>query len=154
MTDPLAGFFGQLIMSGWIGTDPRNGQDIAFVYLGTPGDGAVGAAAGEAMPAVAAALGLDPKAGTMTEQPTATTHVTFTADGWIDLRFPNGDGVQHPGGREWKKVAERRGEVVLALTYLPLKSEVGVEEHCDRSVDAGQFSLGLIPVAKTKGTVR
>lgn len=146
MTDPLAGLLGQIIMSGWIGTDPRNGQDIAFVYLGTPADGATGAKAEEVMPAVAAALGLNPQAGTMTEKPSIDTHVTFTTDGWIDLRFPNGDGVQHPGGREWRAVAERRAEAVLALTYLPLKSQIGVEEHCDRSVDAGKFSLGLIPV--------
>jgi hypothetical protein len=142
----LAGLFGQLIMSGWIGTDPRDGRDAVFVYLGTPADGTTGATAAEVMPAVAAALGLNPQAGTMTERPTAGTHVTFTADGWIDLRFPNGEGVQHPGSREWRAVAKRRGEAVLAVTHLPLLSETGVEEHCDRSVDAGLFSLGLIPV--------
>ena len=146
MTDPLSGLFGQLVMSGWVGTDPRDGQDIAFVYLGTPADGATGAPAAEVMPAVASALGLNPQPGTMTEKLTADTHVTFTPDGWIDLRFPNGEGVQHPGGQEWRAVAEQRAEVVLALTYLPLVSEVGVEEHCDRSVDAGRFSLGLVPV--------
>ncbi|MFF1547176.1 DUF5949 family protein [Streptomyces sp. NPDC058291] len=146
MTNPLEGLFGQIIMSGWIGTDPRDGQDIAFVYVGTPGDGSTGATASEVMPAVAKVLGLNPQAGTMTEQPSADTHVTFTADGWIDLRFPNGEGVQHPGSAEWRAVAQRRGEVVLTLTYLPLSSALGVEEHCDRSVDAGQFSLGLVPV--------
>jgi len=146
MTDPMSGLFGQLIMSGWIGTDPRNGQDIAFLYLGTPGDGTTGAPAAEVMPAAAAALGLNPQGGTMTEQPSADTHVTFTPQGWIDLRFPNGDGVQHPGNAPWRAVAEQRGQVVLAVTYLPLKSELGVEEHCDRSVDADQISLGLVPV--------
>lgn len=144
--DPLASLYGQLIMSGWIGTDPRSGRDIAFVYLGTPGDGTTGATAKKIMPAVAQTLGLNPTAGTMTETPTADTHVSFTPDGWIDLRFPNGEGVQHPGDFEWRQVAQNRGEAVLALTYLPLESAVGVEQHCDRSVDAGAFSLGLIPV--------
>lgn len=145
MTNPIAGLFGQLIMSGWVGQDPRDGRDIAFVYLGTPGDGASGAAAGEVMPAVASALGLDPTPGTMTEKPTADTHVKFTRDGWIDLRIPGGEGLPHPGSPEWRRVARRRRQVVLALTYLPLLSAEGVEAHCDRSVDAGAFSLGLIP---------
>lgn len=146
MIDPLAGRFGQLIMSGWIGEDPRTGGDIAFVYLGTPADGSTGATAAEVMPAVAEAVGLDPAPGTMTETPAADTHLRFTADGWVDLRFPGGGGIQHPGSPEWRDIAQQRGQVVLALTYLPLASEVGVEEHCARSVAACAFSLGLIPV--------
>lgn len=146
MTDPISGQFGQLIMSGWVGEDPRDGRDISFVYLGTPGDGTTGASAAEVMPAVAQALGLNPQAGTMTEQPTADTHVKFTQDGWINLRFPNGQSVQHPGSPQWRKVARRRGQAVLALTYLPMVSAEGVEEHCDRSVERGAFSLGLVPV--------
>lgn len=146
--NPLSGVFGQLIMSGWVGTDPRDGRDIAFLYLGTPGDGASGAAASEVMPAVARALGLGSRPGSMTEHPTEDTHVTFTADGWIDLRYPGGDGVQHPGSAEWRAVAEQRGEAVLTLTYLPMVSEQGADRHCDRSLAAGQVVLGLIPVGR------
>ncbi|MEU7322709.1 DUF5949 family protein [Streptomyces griseoviridis] len=146
MTNPLAALFGQLVLSGWIGTDPRTGDDIAFLYLATPGDGSTGAEASEVMPLAAQALGLNPNAGTMTEKPTADTHVTLTPDGWIDLRFPNGDGVQRPSSPEWRTTAEQRGEVVLALTYLPMDPLTAPEVHCDRSVDVGQFSLGLIPV--------
>lgn len=144
--NPLTGLFGQLIMTGWIGEDPRDGSDIAFVYLGTPADGATGATAAEVMSAAASALGLNPQPGTMTEDPTASTHLGFAADGWARLAFPNGESVQHPGSPQWRAVAEKRGQAVLALTYLPLLAGEGTEAHCDRTLAAGQFSLGLIPV--------
>ncbi|MFH0246036.1 DUF5949 family protein [Streptomyces sp. HK10] len=145
MNAPLGGRFGQLIMSGWIGTDPRNGDDIAFLYLGTPGNGSLGAPTADAMQAVARELGLNPRPRTMTEKLAADTHVTFT-DGWIDLRFPNGEHVQHPGSTELRQVAQRRGELVLMLTYLPMRPAVGVEDHSDQSMNSGQFTLGLVPV--------
>jgi hypothetical protein len=144
--NPLAGQYGQLIMSGWIGEDPRDGSDISFVYLGTPGDGATGAPAAEVMAAAASALGLNPRPGTMTEHPTGGTHLTFTADGWAKLIFPNGENVQHPGSDEWRQIAQKRGTVVLALTYLPLPAGEDGLEHSTRTMNAGEFSLGLIPV--------
>ena len=145
MTDPLHSVLGSLIMTGWIGTDPRDGSDVATVYLGTPGDGKVPAE--DIMPTVAAALGLDPRPASMTMRPKAGTHVTFTEDGWIDLRFPGGeDGIQHPGDSEWRETAKQRGEVLLSLTYLPMTSDADGETHCGRSVAASAFSLGLIPV--------
>jgi hypothetical protein len=144
--NPLTGFFGQIIMVGWIGVDPRDGTDINFVYLGTPADGATGATAPEVMAAAASALGLDPRPGTMTEHPTGGTHLTFTADGWAKLVFPNGENVQHPGGDEWRQVAQKRGTAVLALTYLPFLAGEDALAHSERTTDSGQFSLGLIPV--------
>jgi hypothetical protein len=145
MTDPLHSLLGSLVMTGWIGTDPRDGSDIATVYLGTPGDGTVPAE--DIMPTVAALLGLDPQPGSMTMRPKTDTHVTFTTDGWIDLRFPGDvDGIQHPGDPEWQATAEQCGEVLLALTYLPMASGEDGEAHCERTVTASAFSLGLIPV--------
>lgn len=143
---PLTGLFGQIIMGGWIGEDPRDGSDTAFLYLGTPADGATGATAPEVMAAAAAALGLNPQPGTMTETPTAGTHLTFGDDGWGHLVFPNGEQVEHPGSPEWRAIAQQRGFAVLTLTYLPWLPGEDASTHSDRTADAGQFSLGLIPV--------
>ncbi|MFC1418605.1 DUF5949 family protein [Streptacidiphilus cavernicola] len=144
--NPLTGLFGQLIMTGWIGEDPRDGTDIAFIYLGTPADGATGTPAAEAMAAAASALGLNPQPGSMTENPAASTHLTFTDDGWAQLSFPSGENVQHPGSLEWRTVAQHRGTAVLVLTYLPLLPGEDTTAHCDQALAAGQFTLGLIPV--------
>lgn len=53
MTEPIANLFGQLVMSGWIGVNPRDQRDMSFVYLGSPGGGALGLPVQEVMPMLA-----------------------------------------------------------------------------------------------------
>lgn len=54
--------------------------------------------------------------------------------------------MQHPANDEWRQIAKQRGQVVLALSYLPWPPGVDAERHCDESVAAGKLVLGLILV--------
>lgn len=110
MTEPIANLFGQLVMSGWIGVNPRDQRDMSFVYLGSPGGGALGLPAQEVMPMLAEALGLNPTPGALTEAPTADTHLRLGSFG-AELRYPGGTSAPHPVSDEWRQVAARRGAV-------------------------------------------
>lgn len=145
MTDPIAGLFGQLVMSGWIGVNSRDQRDMSFVYLGSPGGGGLGLPVQEVMPMLAEGLGLNPTPGAFTEGPTADTQLRLGSFG-AELRYPGGTYGPRPVSDEWRQVAARRGQVVLALSYLPWPAGVDAEQHCPESVAAGQFALGLIPV--------
>lgn len=145
-TNPLGSQYGTLTMYGWIGTDPRDDTDIAFLCLATPGDGSAGLKARDSMPLLAEAFGLDPKAGAMTQQPDNRLHLTITDDGWARLVTPSGAHIEHPGSPELRDLARGKGEVVLLLSYLPLPPGVETMAHADQTTDRMACAFGLVPV--------
>lgn len=146
-TDPIIGLHGQIIMTGWIDTDPHTGTDIAFVYLATPGTPT--SSPRDTMPLVAQAFGLDPAIGTMTEHPATRAHLTFAEGGWARLEL--GDGkthCEHPGSPEFREVATARGQFVLVISHLPMPAGLDQQAHIDHTTTSGQFSMGLLPVTR------
>ena len=144
--DPTAGLFGTLVLSGWIGTDPRDGREVPFAYLSTPGNGATGAPARQTMPAVATTMGLDARPGAVTEKVVDGAHLEITADGWAALVL--GDSRQvHPMSAEWRAMALDRGFVVLVVAYLEQRSTEDSWQHYERCLAERRpaLSLGLIP---------
>ncbi|MFI1585501.1 hypothetical protein [Embleya sp. NPDC020630] len=143
--DAVTGLERHLTLFGWVGPDRRNGGDAAFLYLSTPGG--PGRGAHRTMPLVAEALGLDSTPNTTTEQPGAGARVEMTSDGRI--RLATGDGavnLECAVDREFVRVANAVGHVVLMVSYLPLPPGVDRMAHVDRSGDSCRSSTGLVPV--------
>ncbi|MEU8480992.1 hypothetical protein [Streptomyces hygroscopicus] len=144
--NPLGSQYGTLIMYGWVGTDPRDGTDIAFLCLATPADGSLGLTARQTMTHVAEAFGFDPQPGSMTEQADSNLYLTFAEGAWARLVVPSGGHIEHPGNQELRQLARRKGEVVLVLSYLPLPPGVDNMAHADSTTDRMACAFGLIPV--------
>lgn len=137
--------FGSLVMYGWIGTDPRNGSEIPFLCLATPGDGARDLAVEEAMSLVAKVFGMNPQRGAITDQPDAGLHLELRGDGWLTLVGPGGLVIGHPGSREMRELMRERGEAVLVLSYVPMPAGMDHALHADATGEGGCV-LTLVPV--------
>lgn len=145
MIDSISGLLGQLVCGGWIGEDPRDGSDLAFLYLATPGDGALGLPAARAMTLIAETMGIDPRQGAVTLDPPATTTVEVRAGGWAAL-VVNGETVaERPTSAEWVATACAVGRVAVGLAYTALPADVPVEQLTD-----GPSVLALLPLVDTR----
>lgn len=143
--DPLAGAFGGLIATGWIGQGP-DGADLAYLYLTSPGDGVSRTPLAQAMATVATALGLNPAPGSLTEHPTAGVRVEIE-ERFAQLLVGGQRPVQYPVSTDWITAATTAGRIALVLSYLPMPSGTDPASHYDRSMDTGRFTVGLIPLA-------
>ncbi len=143
--NPLGSQYGTLIMSGWIGTDPRDRSDMPFLYLATPSDGSLGIRARDTMAKLAQALGFDPQPGSMTQQPNTGVYLTVTDD-WVRVVMPSWAHVEHPGSPEIRRLARTKGQAVLTLSYLPLPSGVDIGTHKQHTIEQMACASGLVPV--------
>lgn len=145
MTDPISGLLGQLVCGGWIGEDPRDGSDLAFLFCATPGDGALGVPAAQAMALFAEGMGVDPRPGAVTLDPPAASRLEVRPGGWVALLIDDRTVVERPTSPDWIATALTVGHVAIGLAYTALPPGVPVEQHTD-----GPAGLALLTITDTR----
>ncbi|GAA1281673.1 hypothetical protein [Saccharothrix xinjiangensis] len=145
MIDPIRGLLGQLICGGWIGEDLRDGSDLAFLFLATPGGGALGLPVDEAMGLLAGRLGIDSRPGRVTLTPPTASHVEVRPRDWAALVVDGETVVERPTSPDWIATACAVGRVALGVAYTALPPGVPVEDHTD-----GPSVLALLTVTDTR----
>lgn len=146
MIDPISGLLGQLVCGGWIGEDPRDGSDLAFLFFATPGDGAAGVSAFAAMTLVAESMGIDSRPGAVTLDPPATTRVELRPGRWAALVIDGETVAERPVSPDWATTARAVGRVAIGLALSELPAGMPVEQHTD-----GPVVLALLSVVDTEG---
>lgn len=142
-TDPAAGLYGRLTVTGWIDDHPRDGLPLAWLALTTPGDGSTGTPAPTIMPKVATELGLDPTPGRITQSYTGPVRAVQRMLGRVDLVLGNGETIGHGAtSPEWDQAAGDRVQIMLVVCYEPIDPAAATAE----AITAGlRFAGGLIP---------
>ena len=140
MTDPIAGQYGELVLTAWYATAPDTGRDAAFLLLATPDERAP-----YTMPLVAQALGLRPQPGSLTPDVTGM-RVRIDADLWLHLEAPGGVDYTRPVTGEWVGVARADGRVVVMVGYEPMPAHQHPDAYTDRLQISDRFVIGIVPL--------